>query len=454
MVPPAPLRQRLRHPRVRAQQPRPAQHRPDRLHPGAQGRGGGRGRASSESEVPADAVTASGSGLDPHISSAYAELQARARRRSQRPLARRGRAADRGEHPGRGWASSASPASTCWSSTSRWRRRWGRLSACADPADRGSAARLPRRRTRRGQDLRHARRGPASRRAGHRPGRRLRRDPRPAEDRAQLEGLEVVPRAKVAYRGTVQEEMDLKAILARGPRRGPGRRARPHQRAGQRPREALAGRRGAARRGHRGHHHRQHPAPRVAQRRDRADHRGAAARDRPGPRGAVGRPDRAGRHEPPGAAAPDGPRQHLHRRQDRRGAVALLPRGQPHRAARAGPPLARRPRRRGPRALSRAARDRLHVGHPRAHRRRRSAEGRSRPRSCDGQRGSPAAGPAGSGRRCTSRAGRPHRDRARPADPARRQGRGPRRHLPHRRRRRPGRRRSSPSPAPRTPPRS
>ena len=262
---------------------------------------------------------------------------------------------------------------------------------------------------------------------------------RPKTER-ELEGLEVVPRAKVAYRGTVQEEMDLDAILAAAPPRGPGRRARPHQRAGQRPREALAGRRGAARRGHRGDHHRQHPAPRVAQRRDRADHRGAAARDRPGPRGAVGRPDRAGRHEPPGAAAPDGPRQHLHRRQDRRGAVALLPRGQPHRAARAGPPLARRPRRRGPRALSRAARDRLHVGHPRAHRRagqRGAGVVHAHAKGSADHQPPVRRGVAGAVRHAS---GRPHRDRARPADPARRQGRRARRHLPHRRRRRPGRR--------------
>ena len=34
---------------------------------------------------------------------------------------------------------------------------------------------------------------------------------------SELEGLEVVPRAKVAYRGTVQEEMDLDAILGDTP---------------------------------------------------------------------------------------------------------------------------------------------------------------------------------------------------------------------------------------------
>ena len=34
-----------------------------------------RGAAPADSAVPADAITASGSGLDPHISVAYAELQ-------------------------------------------------------------------------------------------------------------------------------------------------------------------------------------------------------------------------------------------------------------------------------------------------------------------------------------------------------------------------------------------
>ena len=57
-------------------------------------------------------------------------------------------------------------------------------------------------------------------------------------------------------------------------------------------REALAGRRGTARRRHRRHHDRQHPAPRVAQRRRREDHRRRrSARRCPTP--SCGRPTRS-----------------------------------------------------------------------------------------------------------------------------------------------------------------
>ena len=47
----------------------------------------------------------------------------------------------------------------------------------------------------------------------------------------QLGDLEVVPRRKSTYRGTVLEEMDLDAVLARRPADRARRRARPHQRA-------------------------------------------------------------------------------------------------------------------------------------------------------------------------------------------------------------------------------
>ena len=52
-----------------------------------------------------------------------------------------------------------------------------------------------------------------------------------AETAAQAEGLEIVPRRRVAYRGTTLEEMDLPAILERAPELAPDRRARPHERA-------------------------------------------------------------------------------------------------------------------------------------------------------------------------------------------------------------------------------
>ena len=56
-----------------------------------------------------------------------------------------------------------------------------------------------------------------------------------------IEGLEVVPRAKVSYRGTTLEEMDLAAVLARRPQVALVDEARLHQRARLIQREAMAG---------------------------------------------------------------------------------------------------------------------------------------------------------------------------------------------------------------------
>ena len=91
---------------------------------------------------------------------------------------------------------------------------------------------------------------------------------------------------------------------------------------GSRQREAVAGRRGAARRRDRRDLDGEHPAPRVGERRRRADHRRQATRDHPRRRRAARRPDRARRHDAGGAAPPHGARQHLpaetHRRRARR----------------------------------------------------------------------------------------------------------------------------------------
>ena len=46
-----------------------------------------------------------------------------------------------------------------------------------------------------------------------------------------LDGLEVVPRRELAYRGATFTEMDVDAVLARRPDGGAGRRARAHERA-------------------------------------------------------------------------------------------------------------------------------------------------------------------------------------------------------------------------------
>ena len=111
----------------------------------------------------------------------------------------------------------------------------------------------------------------------------------------QAEGLEVVPRRRVAYRG--------RRARGDGPAGDPRARARAglidelaHTNApGRRAREALRGHRRRARRRHRRVLDRQRPAPRVAQRPGRRADRGARARDgaRLGPRQRRrGRPDR------------------------------------------------------------------------------------------------------------------------------------------------------------------
>ena len=124
------------------------------------------------------------------------------------------------------------------------------------------------------------------------------------------------------------------------------RRVRPHERPGLAQREALAGRRRAARRRNRRHLDREHPAPRVAQRRRRAHHRHQAAGDRP--RRVVRRadqielvdmtPEALRRRMAHGNIYPPG--------EDRRRPGQLLPAGQPRRAARARAAVGRRPGRR------------------------------------------------------------------------------------------------------------
>ena len=78
---------------------------------------------------------------------------------------------------------------------------------------------------------------------------------------ALIEGLEVVPRAQLPYRDTTFEEMDLDAVLARKPQVALVDELAHTNVPGSRQRQALAGRGGTARRGHRRHLHRQRPAP-------------------------------------------------------------------------------------------------------------------------------------------------------------------------------------------------
>ncbi len=264
-----------------------------------------------------------------------------------------------------------------------------------------------------------------------------------AETEALLDGLEVVPRRRLEYKGQALEEMDLDALIARRPQialvdelahtNAPGSR---HPKRYLDVEELLSPR-------HRRLHRRQHPAHREPQRRGRADHPCARARDRAGfglrprRRHRAGRPH-AGRPDP----APEG-RQGLRPEAGRARARALFLAGQPDGAARAGAAAHRRARRRAAAHPHAGPRHRRPVGGGRAHpglHQRGSARGR--PRALHQAAGGPAA-------RAVDRA--LHRDAAQPATdrraarPARRYaaaGRGARRRGgDHSRRRPPHRRR-------------
>ena len=99
------------------------------------------------------------------------------------------------------------------------------------------------------------------------------------ETEALLEGLEVLPRQRIEYKG--------QSARGDGPRRHhrppsaacSRRRTRPHQCAGQPPPQALSRRRRAAEQRHQRLYHAQHPAHRKPERCRGADHRRPRARD-------------------------------------------------------------------------------------------------------------------------------------------------------------------------------
>ena len=148
--------------------------------------------------------------------------------------------------------------------------------------DRGSLQGLPRHGRRRRQDLPDARRraGPRPRTGGTSWSATSSRTAaaRPVE---QAGGPRVRARAAGSSTATrCSRRWTCPAIIGRAPGARADRRARPHERPGPRAREALRGRRGRARRGHRRLLDRQRPAPREPQRqRLRADRRPGAGDD-------------------------------------------------------------------------------------------------------------------------------------------------------------------------------
>ena len=212
------------------------------------------------------------------------------------------------------------------------------------------------------------------------------------ETEALLEGLEVVPRRRIEYKGQWLEEMDLDAIIARRPQivlvdelahtNAPGSR---HPKRYLDVEELLS-------RGIDVYTHRQHPAHRKPERRRRADHARARARDRAGFDLRSRRCRRAGRSH---ARRPDPAaqgRQGLRPEAGRAGAGALLLARQPDGAARAGAAAHRRARRRAAAHADAGARHSRALGGGRAHSGlRQRGPARRRPRALRQAAGRPAA---------------------------------------------------------------
>ncbi len=159
---------------------------------------------AADAPVPVDAVTSSGSGVDPQISVANARLQANrvaqargldvsvvnqlidqhTHGRSPRLPGRAGRQRARAQPgPGRpGMSRSTVLPDPGSPPPTRRGARWASTEFVDSGHEPRPPAHLPGCGARRGQDLRHARRGLPPPRARHRRGGRLRRDPRPAQD--------------------------------------------------------------------------------------------------------------------------------------------------------------------------------------------------------------------------------------------------------------------------------
>ena len=381
--PPVGLRLHRRHQRrlqPRPRRPRGARHRRLRAR-----RAPARGQPGGPGAIPPDALTASASGLDPHISPAYAGWQAPRVARRAGSRSRRCRTIIADHTKGRRSGSSVSRGSTSPSSTSPSPARraddgpttgqvrigpWPAVDCASTSGPPPGSARPSPCSTRAAGAWTAA---PTSSSASSRP------TAGPSPPRL-AEGLEVVPRRTVDHRGADLEELDLDAVLARRPEVALVDELA-HTNAPGSPRRS----------GGRTSTSSSMPASTSSPRSTSStSSRSTTSSSRsPGSSNARRCPTtssaRADQIELVDMSPESLRRRMAHgniypRPEGRRRAGELLPAGQPLRPARAGPALAGRPRRRGAGAVPRRPRHLGTLADPRADRRRphRRAGGRDR----------------------------------------------------------------------------